>query len=464
MSKRHIIAALLGTTVAVLPSLAVAGAPSQMTIEQAAAKLQELQAQIEAVQAQLQAMQVQAASQQAAQAASAEAQAKQITAVEKKTADSVQVKWKGAPEFSGPGGWSFKVRGRAMFDTASISSPNGISDAGLGFSNELRRARLGVQGTVPGDIGYKLEIDFATGEAEFTDTYLDFKLGRAKIVVGQHNNFQSLEELTSSLHASFIERAAFTDAFNFERRIGASATFGGGALLAQIGVFTDNINDLSNDENNSYSVDGRIVFNPKVGGAQLHFGGSAHYRDIGDSAATTRYRQRPAVHTTDTRFISTPNLPVSSETNFGLEAAAISGPWHVAAEASWLKSDLITPGAASPTFFGGYVEAGYFFTGESRGYKEGAFDRVKVRNPLSSGGIGAISLNVRYDYLDLNDAGIVGGQQNAFQASLNWKPSDYVLFGLNAAHLAYDDAAIARANGNRSYSVDVIALRSQFDF
>jgi phosphate-selective porin OprO/OprP len=33
------------------------------------------------------------------------------------------------------------------------------------------------------------------------------------LVVGQHNNFQSMEELTSSLAISFLERAAFTDAF-----------------------------------------------------------------------------------------------------------------------------------------------------------------------------------------------------------------------------------------------------------
>ena len=155
---------------------------------------------------------------------------------------------------------------------------------------------------------------------------------------------------------------------------------------------------------------------------------------------------------------------MTSETDFGREAAVISGPWYAASEAHWLKADLVTPGAATPTFFGGYVEGGYFLTGETRGYKGGQFDRVKVLKPLSEGGIGSFAVNLRYDYLDLNDAGIVGGQQNAIQASLNWKPSDYVLFGLNYAHLAYDDAAVAAANGDRNYSVDMIGVRSQFDF
>ena len=39
-----------------------------------------------------------------------------------------------------------------------------------------------------------------------------------------------------------------------------------------------------------------------------------------------------------------------------------------------------------PTFFGAYVEGGYFFTGESRGYKAGKFDRVKVLKPFGKGG------------------------------------------------------------------------------
>jgi phosphate-selective porin OprO/OprP len=465
MSLRHKSVILVSAAVIVLPSTALAQA-KPMTIEEATRRIADMQAQIADMQAQLQAMQEAQGAQAArteALAARTDAQDAKLAVADKAASDEVKISWKGAPEIAGKG-WSFKVRGRAMFDAAYVSTPDGIGDTGLGFSNELRRGRLGVQGKVPGNIGYKMEIDFASGEAEFTDAYLDLGVGKATLVIGQHNNFQSLEELSSSLHTSFIERAAFTDAFNFERRVGASLAYAGDGFLVQAGVFTDNISDLSSDENNSYSLDGRAVFNPKLGNAQLHFGGSIHHREIQDSAASTRYRQRPAVHTTDTRFIATPNLPVEAETSYGLEAAIISGPWYAAAEGHWLKADLATAGAASPTFFGGYVEGGFFLTGETRGYKDGQFDRVKVKNPLSKGGPGAFSINLRYDRLDLVDAGIVGGSQNGLQASLNWKPSDYVLFGLNYARLDYDDAAVAQVGGDRDYVVDMIALRSQFDF
>lgn len=372
--------------------------------------------------------------------------------------------WKGAPSFEDKGaGWSFKPRGRLMYDFATVSSPRGFSNAGLGFSNELRRARLGVEGTVPGGFGYKLELDFAAGDVEFADAFMSYKKGDLEFIVGQQNNFQSLDELTSSLHSSFIERAAFTDAFGFERRVGASVQYAKGPVLAQAGVFTDSISDLNavGDDNNSYGFDGRLVFAPMMGSNQLHLGASAHYRELNDAGTSVRYRQRPAVHTTDVRFVDTGTISgVKSETGYGLEAAGIFGPFHIASEVYWQN---VSRTGSDPTFFGVYLEGGYFFTGESRGYKGGKFDRVKVKNPFEKGGWGSLGANLRWDYLDLKDGGFVGGTQNAYQASLNWKPTDYLLFGLNYAHILYDDAAIS-ANGDRDYSVDVAAVRAQVDF
>jgi phosphate-selective porin OprO and OprP len=385
----------------------------------------------------------------------------------KKQQAKVVPSWKGAPQLlDKDAGWSFKPRGRLMYDFATVDGPSGFSNGGLGFSNEVRRARLGVEGTIPGDFGYKFELDFAAGDVEFTDAYLSHTRGPVEFIIGQHNNFQSLDELTSSLHSSFIERAAFTDAFGFERRVGVSAQYSKGIVLAQGGVFTDSITDLNGvgDDNNSYGFDTRLVLMPTMGSNQLHFAGSYHWRDLNDAATSVRYRQRPAVHTTDVRFIDTGNISgAEKEMGYGLEAAGIFGPFHMASEAYWQR--VSRNGFSDPTFFGAYVEGGYYFTGESRGYKGGKFDRVKVKKPFGGedGGWGALALNLRWDYLDLKNAGIVGGTQNAYQASLNWKPTDYVLFGLNYAHILYDDAAISAA-GDTDYSVDMAAFRAQIDF
>lgn len=356
-------------------------------------------------------------------------------------------------------GWSFKPRGRLMFDAGFTNAPDstGASD---GFGNEVRRARLGASGDMPGGFGYKFEVDFAGNEISVADAILSYENGPVEIAIGQHNNFQSLEELTSSLHTTFIERAAFTDAFGFERRLGASVTYARGDVLAQAGVFTDNLEDT---DSKNRGADARIVFMPKAGDTQLHFGGSFHYNDLDDPAAQLRYRQRPLVHFTSQRFIDTRSMGADSETGYGLEAAAIAGRFHAAAEGYWQSVDM--PGVTDdPSFFGGYVEAGVFLTDDTRGYKGGKFDRTKPSSPVGEGGIGSIQFTLRYDHLDLNDAGILGGRQAGYFAALVWKPTDYTALMLNYGRLQYTDAILPTAGGDTSYGVDAIGMRAQIDF
>lgn len=391
------------------------------------------------------------------QAADANAAAAQTTA----TATQPRTSPGAAPRGRTASGWDFRPFGRLMYDFANVNAPNAIMDPGPGFSNELRRGRVGVRGAIPGGFEYKFEIDFADSDIAITDAIISYDAGDIGIIVGRHKPFQSLEELTSSRFTSFMERAAFTDAFGFERRVGASINYTKGDFRWDGGVFTSSISDLTSDETNSYSFDTRAVFSPETGDTQFHFGSSLHWRDLQD-AAGARYRQRPAVHSTDTRFIATPTLPAMEETSYGLEAAAISGRFHAVAEVHWLEADLM--GAADPTFFGGYAEAGFFLTpGDSRGYSGGRFNRTRPARTVDEGGIGAVQLNVRYDYLDLTDAGVVGGQQNLVTASLIWTPIDHARLTINYSHLEYDDAVIP-AGRVTDYSVDTFGVRAEVDF
>ena len=371
---------------------------------------------------------------------------------------ATSIAWKGAPVIEGPGGWSFKPRGRLQFDAGFTEAPDATQRSD-GFGSEARRIRLGVEGTIPGGFGYKMEADFAGNEVELADAIVTYERGGLTLAAGQHNTFQSLEELTSSRFTSFMERAAFTDAFGFERRVGASAQYAGGPVLVQAGVFTDNIDALSNQ---NWSADGRVVFMSRMGATQLHLGGSVHYADL-ESGSTARYRQRPFVHFTDERFLDTGNMLASSETGYGLEAAAIRGRFHAAGEAFWQKVSRPV-GLSDPTFTGGYAEAGVFLTRDTRGYKNGTFDRIKPKNPVGEGGFGAVQVNVRYDWLDLVDAGIIGGTQDGYGLSLIWTPTAYTRLMMNYGRMQYDRAIYPAAGGDRSYTVDAFGVRAQLDF
>ena len=363
----------------------------------------------------------------------------------------------GTPRIGASDGWSIKPRGRLQLDTGHVSGP--AESGGIG---ELRRAQLGLEGTAPGGFNWLVEAEFAEGIAEITEMTLTWKASDAlSLTIGQHNNFQSLEELTSDRFSAFMERAAFTDAFNFERRLGLSAEIRRGALTAQVGVFGENLLEID-EADGAYSLDGRLVYAPEIGGTRLHLAASAHWRDNGDRADNTvasRFRVRPLFHATETRFVSSPALLADSETRFGLEAAVIRGPFHAVAEAQWLDLD-VAAGAADRRYFGGYAEIGWFLTGETRGYRSARWERTRVRRPVETGGAGAFQMNLRYDRLDLAQ----DGTQDGLVAALIWIPTDHARLMVNYARLWLDDAAIPDAAGRRDYAVDMIGARVQFDF
>ncbi len=439
--------------------------------------------------------------------------------------------WKGAPLFEDKDeGWSFKPRGRIQYDAGYVSNPNdNIITRNLGFNTRARRIRLGAEGTIPGGFGYKFEMDFANSVVGFGDVILTYapKGKPWSWAIGNHETFNGLEQITSSRFTSFIERAAFDDAFINTRRIGAS--FGlvnkAGTARFNAGLFAAHSIDDRLD-NDGWIAAARGTYSPLMGTTQLHFGANFQHREFqtnnGATAATSigqpsvnqlaRYRARPFSQLTDVRFVDTGSFAAKSDNIFGLEFAAIHKSLHFSAEGQMLKTKAygagsrfdgsdpldffptatVTTASGDPTFWGGYAEAGYYFTGETRGYKNGVWDRTKVLKPFSKGGWGALQLNGRVDYLDLDSnklkngftnnfaTGVAtpsinlgrGGKQLGLLASLIWIPEDYIRFLFQYSHAqitggpqaAIVEPTSTRALDDRKYGVDVVMTRAQVDF
>ncbi|GAA4711363.1 hypothetical protein H9L13_02420 [Sphingomonas lutea] len=486
----------------------------------AAAPVDDAQAKIELMQAQIEALQE-----------SIEALKSQVT--------KATPSWKGMPQWEDKDdGWSFKPRGRIQWDAGYVSNPDdepngGLLTRNLGWNERARRIRLGAEGTIPGGFGYKFEMDFANAAVGFGDVLLTYApSGKPfNVSIGNHETLNGLEQMTSSRFTSFIERAAFDDAFINTRRIGISAGFvnAAGNMRINGGLFAAHSIDSSLD-NDGWIGAARAVYSPLMGANQLHLGANLQHRRFSQNNGATassssgapssnrlaRYRARPFSQLTDVRFVDTGNYAAKSDTIFGLEAAGIFKSLHVAAEGQYLKSnaygagdtfdiaddplDLFPTGATAlvpggnPSFWGGYIEAGYFFTGETRGYKNGLWDRTKVLKPFSKGGWGALQGNVRLDHLDLDDsdlkagfnnnfengtsaasAGLTrGGKQTGLLANLIWIPEDYVRFLFQYSHawirggpLVDEVEGVGSGTAGldeEKYGVDVFMTRAQIDF
>lgn len=356
--------------------------------------------------------------------------------------------------------WEAKPRWRLQYDWAHVDGPPGLS--GTGNSEEIRRAQLGVDIKMPGGFSARIEGEFTDDPVEVVDAYVAWDGGGINVTAGQHKFFSPLDDMTSDLNTSFTERAALVTAFNFSRRTGVSVGYAKGDFRINGGVGTDELIELDDVAANSISTHLRAIWMPKLGETKLHLGAAWHRKDRRDSAAVpVRYRQRPLVHSTETRYVGTPGLMAEREQTWGVEAAAVNGRLHAAAEAYWHRAGL--PGTADPAFFGAYAEVGFFLTRDSRPLKDGQFGAIKPNRPLGEGGIGAVQVNARYDYLDLNSRGIIGGQQRGYMASIIWTPARWLRLMAQYARINYRDAAIAVA-GDRDYGVDVIGARVQLTY
>ncbi len=440
--------------------------------------------------------------------------------------------WKGAPNWLDKDtGWSFKLRGRFMYDTAFIDSPFAtVPNKNLGFNSRIRRLRLGVEGTLPGDFGYKFEADFANSTVGFGDVIMTYapKGKPWSLTIGNHETMDGLEQISSSRFVSFIERAQMNDAFTNTRRLGLSLGLvdSSNVFRFNAGLFTAHTIDASFDDD-GYIAAARATYSPQALGGQLHLGANYQYRHfksnntVGGTAASQpsgapstnqlgRYRARPFLQTTGERFVDTGSFAAKGDQIIGGELAGIFGPLHVAGELQYTKVNAYSAGSfdpgidafgttgtvvfpnGDPSFISYYAEVGYFLTGESRGYKNGLWDRTKVLNPFDKGGWGAIQINARYDYLDLdssklksaftynNATGVVaasnslsrGGKQTGYQLGVTWIPQDYVRFILQYVRTEVEGGPLAAAAkptstnpvDQRTYGFDSVAVRAQFDF
>jgi phosphate-selective porin OprO/OprP len=446
------------------------------------------------------------ASQSGFLAAQVEALQQQIDAL-KAQMTQVQPSWKGAPQFNGDNGFTFKPKGYAQFDGGYVQNPNdAISGPNLGFNTRIRRAVIGAQGTLPGGFGYNIDIDVAQSTVGYEDIILTYQGKKVplQVTIGNFYPLTSLDSLTSSRLTSFLERAAFTDAFNYNRRLGAAVGLvdpKNDLYTLTAGIWGQEVNNTS-FARTGWQTSVRGTFSPNLGGGRLHLGASYQHRRNQTDNLNVRYRARPYTQVTDQRFVDTGAIASKGDDIIGLELGGVFGPVHFAGEAQKVWVDAYRPGDTvggkrafsndptvtalfydeDPSFRSAYAELGFFLTGESRAYKGGKWDRVKVLKPFDQGGFGAVQVNARIDYLDLKDSTgggslaapdyVNGGEQMAYNVSVIWNPIDYIRFMAQYSHQDVDGgprAAAVKPGSNdpvneRSYGVDSLALRAQVEF
>jgi phosphate-selective porin OprO/OprP len=363
-----------------------------------------------------------------------------------------RVYWKEGLRFDTEDGrFKLKIGGRIQNDWVWYDQPdelewiwNPITQTG-GFvdtedGTEFRRARLYIEGDIYSDIKFKMQYDFAGGDADFKDVYMQLKnvpyVGNIK--VGHFKEPFSMDELTSSKHITFMERA-LPNAFAPGRNTGIQLN---DSLLDErmtwaIGIFKD-VNNFGDGQDDGQSgLTARVTGLPYYaddGRRLIHLGAAYSVRNIDGN---TRFRTRPEAHMAP-QFIDTGNLYNGTHNLLGLEAAAVWGPFSIQGE-YMLANDIENILVGRRDFDGYYLEAGYFLTGENRSYKKssGTWDKIKPKRNFSlrkgeQPGWGAWELAARYSTIDLDSELEFpgGGNEDNLTLGLNWylNPNTRLMF------------------------------------
>jgi phosphate-selective porin OprO and OprP len=385
-----------------------------------------------------------------------------------------------------------KLGGRASLDHMMIDQ----SAVNLGTYGDVQNRtrfdtiRLKAEGDVYENVGFKVEFAFGeqsstTDEPVAKDVYLELRevAPIGFIRVGHYKEPFGLDQLTSALHITFMERN-LSDIFAPARNAGFMAynhVFQDETLSWYSGIFRSEIGDSPVDEQEDFgdwAWTSRVGWNPfydepTEGRYLTHVGAAYSYREFGDDTVTFS-------KDAEMNFVWPAGNPlnvtlVADEVHLaGIELAMVAGPLH--AQTEWIHARVNGAGTPGADYNGYYAQAGYFLTGEHKGYKKSthAFDRTKINEPFFSvytcdgicRGWGAWEAKARYSYVDLNDGANVGGRLEDFSTGMNWYLNSYCRIMFDYVHTISESQpatalGVAGASGG---SANEFGTRFQIDF
>jgi phosphate-selective porin OprO/OprP len=440
---------------------------------------------------------------------------KSVKFMQKRDKDGA-VKESGFGLVSADGQHSVNLTGRLHFDSRFNSHDFGTSadrdTASLGNNFEVRRARIGLNGTVFKDIAYEFVTNAVGSDANLIDTaWANYGFNSsAQIRVGRFKQPFSLEEQTSSNNIDFMERS-YVNQMTPGKKLGVMIH--GAPMPAMtygLAAYQNGFNQVTNQNDNGREFAGRLTYNfgsMLDADSVLHLGvgGTAGKYEVlatssgnttGTASSTTRatllsfrsenrglaniYRaQLDSASLFEAAYGGTSDEPMVVDKRLGgLEGAYSTGPFKVQSEyvkTSFDASTSIATGSGDVNAY--YVGVLYNLTGESwtPAYKSGAFGGIKPNsNFTSSGGTGAWQVGVRYSKFDATELSTTGTNArvqnssiaNTMTYGLNWllNPNarvmlNYSVTKFNVAVTPLDVSAATSAD-----SEHILSIRTQLNF
>lgn len=341
-----------------------------------------------------------------------------------------QTRWNNGAEIkSSDGKFKFKFGGRIQFDVMNIYQNTSLSDEFEAQNGaEFRRLRWYTSGTIFGNIKFKLQFDFAKGDAGVKDAYIEVTkipwVGNLKI--GHFKQPFGFEMQTSSKYILFMERS-LTHTFTPERDLGFMLhnRHFKKRFAWNVGYFypSGSVGKYLGDQYRlTARVTGLPVYKKDERYVVLHIGAAYEYQM--HNREEFRFSQRPEAHLAP-RYVDLKIDAVDRADVFGGEMSFTYEQFSVQGEIMLARVNPSTGSVALGSvynYFAYYGSFSWFITGEHRNYSQSkaAYNRINPKKNLGKKGAGAWELVIRLSHVDLNDKDLNGGAMTDITGGINW--------------------------------------------
>lgn len=345
----------------------------------------------------------------------------------------------------GPDGFRWRLIGRAFFDGGVF-----LKDTARENSFQINDLRVGTIIHFLDAWEAKIELGYGDSKISLKDVYLNYEYKNSSFRLGYHfEPFGNARVGTSNYR--FITNAVSDKALGNSRKLGFSYSYNHKWFNFIGGVFSDGDIQKSKPVNQGYSLAAKVVGRPLMEDKKLiHIGVAPRFNSSHKEVSFSARAPTDLLAKADNTFLDAHISQVINQWKLDLETILLYNKWYF--QGQYFLASLNRFAAENYKAKGGYAQCGYMVLGAKHNYNA---KTGMIVNPAPR----SLEILLRYDNMNLNDAGIRGGRLSDISVGVNYFINKYV-----AAKVNYTRMMIGHSSPQGKDDFDLLQGRVQISF
>lgn len=342
------------------------------------------------------------------------------------------------------GNFEWRLIGRVFFDGGVLTSDSTTT------SFQVNDIRLGVTARFMEDWEAKIELGYGDSKISLKDVYLNYTRENHSFRVGFHYEpFGNARVGTTNYR--FMTNASADRALGNKRKLGLSYSYNQKWLNIMAGIFSDGDIEKSKPFNQGYALVGKVVGRPWMEEKRvLHLGFAPRFSSSNDEFTFTAGAPTDLLAKNDNIIAEAVVGKVINQWKLDAELIFLYDKWYL--QGQYFLAHLNRFGTDNYNAKAGYVQAGYMILGAKHNYNA---KTGMIVNPAPK----SLEVLVRYDNVNLNNAGIYGGRMSDISVGMNYFINKFVAAKINYTRMMPGKTALSVTE-----DYDVFQARIQFSF